>query len=137
MLVGPADPDGAGRAYLLLRHRHGDHWGFPKGTVEPGESDWAAAVRELAEEAGIGQVRRVRGFRRRARYAFQRQAVVIDKTVVYFLATTPQRQVVLSEEHVEGGWYPYPEARARLTHDNARQLLDEAEAFLDAKGITA
>lgn len=134
VLTRPADLGGSGRAYLLLKHRHGDHWSFPKGTVEPGESDWEAAVRELAEEAGIAHIQRLRGFRHRVRYQFQRQATVIDKTVIYYLATTPQRQIVLSPEHTEGGWFDYPAARERLTHDNARQLLDAAEVFLKERG---
>lgn len=34
--------------------RHGDRYEFPGGKCEPGESDAAAARRELAEELGVG-----------------------------------------------------------------------------------
>jgi 8-oxo-dGTP diphosphatase len=40
---------------ILLRHSHkpdGNTWGLPSGKVEPGESDEAAMLRELAEETG-------------------------------------------------------------------------------------
>ena len=40
--------------FLLLRSYH--HWDFPKGRVEEGESDQQAALREFAEETGIGEV---------------------------------------------------------------------------------
>lgn len=44
--------------YLICRstnlyHRGNEVWGFPKGGVEPGESEKEAAMRELEEEAGI------------------------------------------------------------------------------------
>ncbi|MBJ7529941.1 MAG: NUDIX domain-containing protein [Nocardioides sp.] len=46
-----------GGRYLLLRRREGRYlggqWDVPGGTVEPGESPAAAAVRECWEEAGL------------------------------------------------------------------------------------
>ncbi|MET0779373.1 MAG: NUDIX hydrolase [Candidatus Saccharimonadales bacterium] len=44
-----------GKFAVLLRHGHkpdGNTWGLPGGKVEPGESDSAAVLRELAEETG-------------------------------------------------------------------------------------
>ena len=45
---------------LLLQHPDGTkvgHWDFPKGHVEIGESELQTAVRELAEETGITDLR--------------------------------------------------------------------------------
>ncbi len=39
---------------MLVVHRpQYDDWSFPKGKCEPGESDEACAVREVAEETGL------------------------------------------------------------------------------------
>jgi diadenosine hexaphosphate hydrolase (ATP-forming) len=37
---------------LLIRHHNGT-WVFPKGHVDPGETPLEAALREVAEEAGV------------------------------------------------------------------------------------
>lgn len=37
---------------LLIRHHDGT-WVFPKGHIDPGESQLEAALREVAEEAGV------------------------------------------------------------------------------------
>ena len=51
------------RRVLVIRHRHGGHWAFPKGHVEPGETE-----RETLEETGV-RVRFADGFRETTRYS--------------------------------------------------------------------
>jgi 8-oxo-dGTP pyrophosphatase MutT (NUDIX family) len=46
-------------AILLARHREGNRWSTPGGTVEPDESPAEAVVREVREETGLA-VRPVR-----------------------------------------------------------------------------
>jgi 8-oxo-dGTP diphosphatase len=45
------DPDG--RVLLVHQTYGGCRWGLPGGRLEPGESPQQAAVREVAEEAGV------------------------------------------------------------------------------------
>ena len=53
--------DATGAIEVLLAHPGGPffvrkddaHWSIPKGELDPGEDEWAAAAREFSEELGI------------------------------------------------------------------------------------
>jgi len=122
---------GRGREYLVLRHRDGGHWAFPKGRIEPGEDEVAAARREIAEETGLRIGGIVEGFRRSVSYRLVRGERVIEKTVTFFLAEAEAGEPKLSSEHLEFGWCGPERARRRLTHGESRQLLAEANRHLD------
>lgn len=127
--------EGEGRRYLLLRHRNGGHWGFPKGGIEEGEDELAAARREIREETGIVDFRPIPGFRAISRYRFYRNGREIDKTVVYFLGSVGSGEVQVSAEHSAGGWFSPAEAERTLTYEQGRKILAEAEEYL-ARGIS-
>ena len=52
-----------GPAFLLICHVDGGHWAFPKGHMEPGETEEATAKRAIGEDPGllVGLGRGVRG----------------------------------------------------------------------------
>jgi bis(5'-nucleosidyl)-tetraphosphatase len=122
------------RLYLVLRHRSGGHWAFPKGRIEPCEGELAAARREIAEETGIEELRPVPGFRATSTYCFARGDRSISKTVVYFLAEAEAERVRLSHEHSDAAWLEADNAKRRLSHAESRRILDEAEARLGCAG---
>jgi len=118
------------RKYLLLRHRYGGHWGFPKGHIEAGESEVEAATREMREETGITEVQLIPGFRKISRYHFYRGRRPVFKENVYFLGRAACSKPTLSREHTQCEWLLFAEARERLTFDNVRYMLDAAEQLL-------
>lgn len=59
-------------------------WEFPKGSLEPGETEIEAALRELREETTLTKIRLLPEFRDEVHYHFRRGGREIDKTVVFF-----------------------------------------------------
>jgi len=118
------------RLYLLLRHRDGGHWSFPKGRIESGEREREAAGREVAEETALEPPHPIGAFRAISAYRFKRGGRSISKTVVYFLGEALSAGVRLSDEHTDAAWLDAAAARERLTYAESRRILDEAEAFL-------
>ena len=115
--------------FLLLDY--GRHWEYPKGHVDKGESDLDAAIRELTEETGIADARVIPDFRHEMVYFFRdRKKTLVRKTVVFFLAETQTRNIVLSDEHVGFEFLSFERAMQRLTFPGAKQVLQSAHDFL-------
>lgn len=115
--------------YLVL-HYGSSHWDFPKGKLEPGESNEMAAIREIHEETGL-VVELDKNFEHKLFYKFRsREGELVSKQVTFFAARAQTKDVVLSDEHTAYQWLSYEEARRILTYDNAVNLLDIAHAFI-------
>ncbi len=117
--------------FLLLDY--GRHWDFAKGHVDPGETDYEAAIRELREETGIREITPVEDFQREISYFFRSQRHgLIRKTVVFYLAEVGETDVILSEEHVGYDFLPYEPALKRATFAAGKELLRSAYERLTA-----
>ena len=57
--------------YLLLQYGAG-HWDFVKGHIEGKESEEEAMRREAAEEAGLKDLKIIRGFRETISYFYRK-----------------------------------------------------------------
>ena len=118
------------RTYLLLDY--GKHWDYPKGHVNAGESDLEAAMRELEEETGLTKVDLTPGFAREIAYFFRHpRRGLIRKEVIFFLAEAKSKKARLSHEHVGFEFLAFDDAIKRVTYPNARQILREAEGYLN------
>ena len=118
--------------YLLLQYEAG-HWDFVKGNVEPNESETDTVLRELKEETGIIATQNIEGFREGIQYFYRRQGETIQKEVVFYLIQADTEKVELSFEHVGYAWLDYPDALERLTFKNAKDVIQKADAFLQAR----
>lgn len=120
-----------GPAFLLIRHGNGGHWAFPKGHMEPGETEEETARREIREETGLEAVLDTR-FRASVRYS---PGPGITKDVIYFLGEATSGTLRLQTEEISASrWLPEAEARQLVTYDNDRQVLEQAIAYLHRQG---
>jgi 8-oxo-dGTP pyrophosphatase MutT (NUDIX family) len=117
---------------LVLKHRLGGHWSFPKGHVEDGETEPQTALREVKEETGLS-VLLLEGFRYQVSYS-PRSGV--DKDVVYFLGYAGDSRTTCQEEEVsEIRWIDIAKCHEYLTYQNDRELLKCARQYLLQKGV--
>ncbi|MBN2067389.1 MAG: NUDIX domain-containing protein [Candidatus Diapherotrites archaeon] len=118
---------------FLLLHYTAGHWGFPKGHVEPGETEEQTLLREVEEETGLKGVEIIPGFEQHTSYFFRGNAGTVFKEVVFYLARAPSSDVRLSSEHQAFRWLPFQNAMKRLTFKNTRAILQRANSFLRQK----
>lgn len=115
------------RLYLIEIMRKG-HASLCKGHVEGTESGHQTAAREIREETGL-EVKFVEGFRQTIEYSPYRDC---SKMVVFFLACADSTRVMVQEDEVrEIEWLPFEEALKKLTFDSDRDVLKQAECFLN------
>jgi 8-oxo-dGTP pyrophosphatase MutT (NUDIX family) len=115
--------------YLILHYPAG-HWDFPKGNVEKGESELDAAIREIGEETGLTDLKFINGFKKMIQYYYRKGDQLVKKTVTFYLAESKTKDVKISFEHQGYVWLPIDEALAKVTYQNARNVLKEAHRFL-------
>jgi 8-oxo-dGTP pyrophosphatase MutT (NUDIX family) len=110
-----------GGKVLLVQETEG-HWGFPKGHVEAGETEFETAIRETKEETNI-DVEIDDSKRYEINYIVREE---IDKTVVYFLGKKLNDNIIRQESEINSvEWIPYKEAIERITYDNAKGVLKQ------------
>ncbi len=129
-------------------------WEFPKGSVNPGETDVETALRELREETTVTEIVLLPDFRDQVRYTYRRDGREIEKTVIFFTGEVQEWSGIPEEaptrEHGphprHGNWHRWstePQAHRMLFHAGMRNLLDRAARFihefdrLNRKGVFA
>ena len=119
-----------GALFLLIRDSY-QNWGFPKGHLESGERAEDAALREVREETGIGDLA-LRGRIETIDWYFRFRGQLIHKVCHFYLMETSQ--ATTNPQHAEGitacRWAPFPEAMRLVSYANAREVLEHAHARL-------
>jgi 8-oxo-dGTP pyrophosphatase MutT (NUDIX family) len=108
---------------------------LPKGKIEAGETLEAAALREVAEEAGV----RARVLGRlpvvRYRYLHRRRRVCVAKRVHFFLMEHEAGAPTAADGEMEQVfWCPVDVAVARLSHGTEADVVRRAARRLRARG---
>lgn len=117
---------------LLLKHRLGGHWSFPKGHMEQGETERETALREIWEETGLN-IRLLDNFREKVSYS---PKPGVDKDVVYFLAYAEDPHTTMQEEEVSDiRWVKLSEAHKFITYHNDKMLLRQAKRYIYKNSI--
>ncbi len=112
-----------GRIAVVHRPRY-DDWSLPKGKLESGEDDLAAAHRELLEETGRrGSVTADLGT---ISYEVTKRGLTLPKSVRYYLMRDEGGSFEPHDEVDQLAWLLPYEARDRLSYDRDRVVLDRA-----------
>jgi 8-oxo-dGTP diphosphatase len=106
-----------GDQVLVVHRPRYDDWTFPKGKLDPGESDEAAAVREVEEETGY---RCVLGAELPSTHYVDARGR--PKRVRYWLMRIVDGEFIANREVDEIRWLPADEAATVLTYEHDRAL---------------
>ena len=112
-------------------------WVLPKGTLEPGETYKAAALREVKEETGVtAKVRKYIGKTQYSFYAvYSAERQKISKTVYWYLmsANSFECRPQAEEYFADAGFYKEHEAYHLLKFHDERQIMSRAFTEYNAK----
>ena len=116
--------------YLIIKSLNGDI-GFPKGHMEIGESELQTAIRELKEET-CAEVEVISGFRYQIEYPLPRVPDAIKQSV-YFLGKCTSERIICQETEVDSAEFiPYEDAIKMLTFEETKNILRDAELFIQS-----
>lgn len=110
-----------GDRVLVIQQVKG-HWGFPKGHVEPGETEVETAIREIKEETNL-DVEINEKYRYVERYSPEEG---IEKDVIFFIAKKTGGEIKVQEEEVTATEWLLPEdAIEKVTYDSSKRILEK------------
>ena len=114
--------DHTGVVEIVLVHRPAyDDWAFPKGKLDPGETEREAALREVQEETGL-----LCRLEREIGISSYRDARGRPKTVRYW-EMAPVRGVLAPANEVDDPRFALADVPAALTYPRDRDLLAQFE----------
>ena len=116
---------------LLIRHKNGGHWAFPKGHVENNETETETALREIWEETGL-KVELDTGFRRVVTFS---PKPGVMKDVVYFAGEAQPNDALKAQEEelLDICWESPEKAMERITFDNDKETLRAFLAYRETR----
>lgn len=119
--------------FLLVKNKSGNHWGFPKGTPETGESNIETARREFQEETGIKAPERLSDVTFEEEYDFKGEdGEMIHKVNTYFLGEIfdIERASEVFDDIEDVAWKSTDEALDTLTFPRSKEILAQVQRDL-------
>ncbi len=122
----------------MVVNQNGNSWSLPKGHIEPGEDEVAAAIREVYEEAGIKEVRVIKKLGQYERYRIGLSEIedkAILKSITIYLMTTNEVDLQPLDPHnPEARWVKPDEVESLLTNPKDKAfyagVLPEVKQFI-------
>ncbi len=115
---------------LLVQHKNGGHWGFPKGHPEEGESPKETAERELTEETALQVTEYLPEHQLTEHYSFERGGETVGKTVHFFHALVHEELALDQSELLSAKWLPLEELLSYATFPEEKVLYAQLIAQL-------
>jgi 8-oxo-dGTP pyrophosphatase MutT (NUDIX family) len=124
--------------FLVVYSNRNKIWGFPKGHLEPDETEKEAALREIGEEAGLKNLNFINEFREETIYEtiskrmpFKGQ--IIEKHAIYFLCEIKNQHIMVDGREISDyKFLPLDEAEQIVKFRNLNNILRRAYDFLQA-----
>ncbi len=110
---------------LLVLHKQGFHWSFPKGKAEQGETPLETAQREFKEETGLTIDKLLSKEPLAESYSFRRGSVKVIKHVAYYIALVVGTIQLQEEEIAEAKWVPLEEAIQHVSFKEAKKMCEK------------
>ena len=113
----------AGTIALVKNRKNLEGWFFPKGKIDPGETDEEAARREIHEEAGLTNLEFIDDLGTYERPRINpdgTDAPEVKSIHMYLFAAPPHANVSPSMEIEEAAWMPLPKVMDSLLNAKDR-----------------
>ena len=122
---------GDGGTVAMVKSENSKSWLFPKGRVEAGEDDEAAARREIEEEAGLADLEYLDdlGEFTRPRVSFEAGSYDEKAIHMFLFAAKPHAAIAPRMEIREARWVPYREAPDLLGTPHAEWFVRDRAWF--------
>jgi 8-oxo-dGTP pyrophosphatase MutT (NUDIX family) len=113
-----------GELEILLVQDARDRWTIPKGHVEPGETTQETAIREIAEETGLKDIKII-CWLGKTNFRFRRvNSLILMVTHVYLARSTNLNEVPQGEDWMNGiKWFPAKDAIDLIAYEQIAKLM--------------
>jgi len=115
---------------LIVKHKKGDYWGFPKGHCSKGEDPIKAAKRELVEETKLQVIKIFDQSPLKEDYIFYRGSEKIHKTVHYYIAEVTKDVQLQDSEIADARFVKPQDLLPFFTFPEGQRIVKELKEIL-------